>query len=88
MHSGTNATQYYKIGGVLPEPVEEVDFERAMDKENYMVDFYEDDLNEQEKNRFVFSVEIPANTSKYNIVFETILTTNMTGGQEHSLVIE
>lgn len=87
-HSDTNETQYYKIGGVIPEPVEEVDFERAMDKENYIVDFYENGLNKHEKNRFIFSLEIPANTPEYNIAFETILTTNGTGGQEHSFVVE
>ena len=68
--------------------VEEEKFYLTPEEDRYMIDFLELEDELPEKNRLVYTVTVPANTTEYNIVFETILTTNMTGGQEHSFVIE
>ena len=41
-----------------------------------------------ETNLSMFDVIIPANRQEYKVVFETLLTTNNSGGMNHSFVIE
>lgn len=83
-----NKTKYYIIEDLKVKEVEEEKFYLTPEEDRYMIDFLELEDELPEKNRLVYTVTVPANTTEYNIVFETILTTNMTGGQEHSFVIE
>ena len=87
-----NETWYYKWDSKLSQwkrISQETFLKFKEDKEHYKVDYYEEDLEKNvQKNREIFTVTIPPNTSEYKVVFETLLTTNMLGGQRHSLVVE